>query len=826
MATARSLSGTASGYWAHLALTEALYGDPRRAVGRGCARSWRRTATAAESPGTIPRFRAGGRARPGRAWRPKRASWSSRGAAALPRIDADATGVRADRGGRNRARARRAGRSASPRSRRRRPAEFGTVAGLVPTFLRGEAYLASRRRAAAARASIRRCSTIAAPIRSRRSSRWPGSGWRAPGGWPATSTRAARSTTSSCTIWKDADPDLPLARAGAAPSARGSTASAASTGASPPGDRTPRPATPRNPATPSPTTACSSGSAATTTRTIYRARDLTARSRRRGQAAVARARRRTAKARERFRREAHIASLVSHPHICAVHDSGEEDGQAFLVCELLEGERARRGARRRPASIRARPRPRHPARRRHRRRAPPRPRPRQHQAVERLRDRRRARQGARARGDERVVGNLRPSRTTSTARRRPPRSTQRAPRRRRRRGLPLAIGRPEHLAGERLDHRSDIFSIGAVLYEMATGERAFPGDTPSRIAAAIVSGTPAAGERQPPVARARIEPIVHKALEKIAATRAIRRAAEHARRPAPRAPAASRRPRATAACRPPRRSGRILTGGRRAADLSLAAAGGWWWRGRAGRAGRAPRGADRQRRQRHQRSRLRRHAAPGARPSISASRRSSTSSPTSACAQMLQMMGARAAAPLTHAVAREACERLQAGALIEGQRLGGRPRNRRGARGIGLRAAASTIARDQVEVERKEDVLKAVGGIASIDAPLARRVGRVARGPQRADPGGDDAVARGAEGVHRRRRAACGGRRDRVDPVLRCGPSSSIPSSRSPTRRCRASTAASVRPGAARNTRGSRTNIASTSASASASSSRISTTTG
>ena len=58
------------------------------------------------------------------------------------------------------------------------------------------------------------------------------------------------------------------------------------------------------------------------------------------------------------------------------------------------------------------------------------------------------------------------------------------------------------------------------------------------------------------------------------------------------------------------------------------------------------------------------------------------------------------------------------------------------------------------------------------------------------------AVARGAEGLHRRRRAARGRQRDRVDLLLRRGRSRSIRTSRSPTRRCRASTAASARPAA------------------------------
>ncbi|HTV02269.1 MAG TPA: serine/threonine-protein kinase, partial [Luteitalea sp.] len=42
---------------------------------------------------------------------------------------------------------------------------------------------------------------------------------------------------------------------------------------------------------------------------------------------------------DRFRRQAHVSSLVTHPHICAVHNWGEDDGHPYVVRELLTGRR-------------------------------------------------------------------------------------------------------------------------------------------------------------------------------------------------------------------------------------------------------------------------------------------------------------------------------------------------------------------------------------------------------------------------------------------------------------------------------------------------------
>jgi serine/threonine protein kinase/tetratricopeptide (TPR) repeat protein len=77
---------------------------------------------------------------------------------------------------------------------------------------------------------------------------------------------------------------------------------------------------------------------------------------------------------------------------------------------------------------------------------------------------------------------------------------------------------PEQARGRPLDARSDLFSFGAVLFEMATGARAFDGGTPAVVYQAILNETPRPAPRQPALP-AELERIIGKALEKDAELR-------------------------------------------------------------------------------------------------------------------------------------------------------------------------------------------------------------------------------------------------------------------------------------------------------------------
>ena len=73
---------------------------------------------------------------------------------------------------------------------------------------------------------------------------------------------------------------------------------------------------------------------------------------------------------------------------------------------------------------------------------------------------------------------------------------------------------PEQLEGRSLDARTDLFALGAVIFEMGTGERAFPGGSQASIIASILNRTPPAPSTRQPLLPPALDHIVARALSK------------------------------------------------------------------------------------------------------------------------------------------------------------------------------------------------------------------------------------------------------------------------------------------------------------------------
>lgn len=78
---------------------------------------------------------------------------------------------------------------------------------------------------------------------------------------------------------------------------------------------------------------------------------------------------------------------------------------------------------------------------------------------------------------------------------------------------------PEQVRGENLDERTDLFSFGMVLYEMATGQKAFSGHTATQVREAILNTAPVRARVLNPALPTKLESVIHRALEKNRAAR-------------------------------------------------------------------------------------------------------------------------------------------------------------------------------------------------------------------------------------------------------------------------------------------------------------------